>query len=58
MSKMKHSEAYFGDERDFWWNRDFLELMAKRWDLKSVSSALDVGCGVGHWGQLLSHFLR
>lgn len=57
MSQKKHSEAYFGDERDFWWNRDFLELMAKRWRLKSVNSALDVGCGVGHWGQLLSGFL-
>lgn len=20
-----HSEAYFGDQRDFWWHRDFIE---------------------------------
>jgi 2-polyprenyl-3-methyl-5-hydroxy-6-metoxy-1,4-benzoquinol methylase len=48
-----HSEAYFGDTRDFWWNRDFLELMVRRWSLKENASILDVGCGVGHWGRAL-----
>jgi ubiquinone/menaquinone biosynthesis C-methylase UbiE len=48
-SEMPHSGHYFGDQRDFWWNYDFLELMAKRWDLKKVESMLDVGCGIGHW---------
>lgn len=24
-----HSEEYFGDFRDFWYNLDFLELMTK-----------------------------
>lgn len=52
-----HSAAYLGEHRDFWWNSDFLELMAKRWDLKNVHSLLDVGCGIGHWGQLLEPFL-
>lgn len=45
-----HSEAYFGDQRDFWWHRDFIELMAKRWALDKVATVLDVGCGQGHWG--------
>jgi SAM-dependent methyltransferase len=48
-----HSAEYFGDTRDYWWNRDFLELMAKRLSFDHVREVLDVGCGVGHWGQLL-----
>jgi ubiquinone/menaquinone biosynthesis C-methylase UbiE len=48
-----HSAEYFGPERDFWWNKDFLGLMAKRLRLKNVRSVLDVGCGVGHWGRTL-----
>lgn len=54
---LPHSGHYFGDQRDFWWNFDFLELMAKRWDLKHCRSLLDVGCGVGHWGLTLAPFL-
>ncbi len=49
-----HSTEYFGDYRDYWWNRDFLELMAKRLHLDNFTTVLDVGCGIGHWGQLLS----
>jgi len=48
-----HSEAFFGEVRDYWWNRDFLELMGKRLKLAEVKTALDVGSGIGHWGQLL-----
>lgn len=28
-----HSAEYFGEQRDFWWNHDFLQLMARRWNL-------------------------
>lgn len=52
-----HSAQYFGEERDYWWNSDFLELMAKRWELDKVKTVLDVACGVGHWGHLLSKLL-
>ena len=52
-----HSAEYFGDSRDYWWNRDFLELLALRWRFDAVSDVLDVGCGVGHWGQLLASVL-
>lgn len=48
-----HSAAYFGDQRDFWWNADFLALMAKRLDLARCRDVLDAGCGVGHWGRAL-----
>jgi len=50
-----HSEDYFGEQRDFWWNADFLELMARRLNFSSIHSVLDVGCGQGHWGQLLAN---
>ena len=52
-----HSAAYFGPERDFWWNVDHLALLASRRRLEDVRSVLDVGCGVGHWGTLLASVL-
>src|SRR5215510_1466287 len=52
-----HSAEYFGDTRDYWWNADFLALMAGRLALERVRDVLDVGCGVGHWGQLLARVL-
>lgn len=55
---MPHSGHYFGDQRDLWWNYDFIALMAKRWDLEAVRTVLDVGCGIGHWGFTLAPFLN
>lgn len=52
-----HSSEYFGPQRDFWWNRDYLELLAARWELGQVESAVDVGAGVGHWGMVLASVL-
>jgi SAM-dependent methyltransferase len=52
-----HSEEFFGGYRDFWWNDDFLELMARRWDLEKCESVLDVGCGLGHWSMQLFKIL-
>lgn len=52
-----HSEEYLGEARDYWWNADFLNLMARRWALDEVRSVLDVGCGAGHWGRVLSRVL-
>ena len=57
MSEQPHSAEYFGEARDFWWNRDFLELMSRRWKLEDVRCVLDVGCGIGHWGRCLAPFL-
>ncbi|MFO7565533.1 MAG: methyltransferase domain-containing protein [Enhygromyxa sp.] len=42
--------GFAGEYRDLWWNRDFLELMARRWRLAERRELLDVGCGAGHWG--------
>ena len=58
MSDEAHSAEFFGEQRDFWWNRDFLDLMAARWRLKEASSLADIGCGLGHWSRLLYSYLR
>lgn len=55
--RQPHSAAWLGEYREFWWNKDFLELMARRWRLDNIKSVLDVGCGMGHWTQALSDFL-
>lgn len=52
-----HSAEYFGEQRDFWWNDDFVALMAKRLHLDRVGTALDVGCGVGHWSRVIMRHL-
>ncbi len=52
-----HSEQHFNDYRDFWWNNDFLDLMAKRLNLREHQSLLDVGCGMCHWSKLLVKYL-
>jgi SAM-dependent methyltransferase len=52
-----HSEDYFGGYRDFWWNPDFLALMATRLDLKQRRRVLDVGVGRGHWTRALAPHL-
>jgi ubiquinone/menaquinone biosynthesis C-methylase UbiE len=52
-----HSTPYLGSYRDYWWNKDFTDLMAKRWGLHKYRQVLDIGCGVGHWDQILSDYL-
>src|ERR1700756_5701438 len=52
-----HSAEYFGDTRDYWWNADFLALMAKRLAFDRMGDVLDVGCGIGHWSRLLARVL-
>ncbi|MFZ2237393.1 MAG: class I SAM-dependent methyltransferase [Dokdonella sp.] len=48
-----HSEDYFGDYRDHWWNADFLALIGERLKLRDCRNVLDVGSGLGHWTRLL-----
>ncbi len=55
--KKLHSADYFSEARDFWWNLDFLKLMGQRWQVGNINTVLDVGCGQGHWGQVLSQIL-
>lgn len=49
--------GFDGDWRDTWWNDAFLSMMAEQWGLAEIQSVLDVGCGVGHWGQRLMRHL-
>jgi SAM-dependent methyltransferase len=49
-----HSAEYFGDTRDYWWNPDYIELTGHRLGFDEVRDVLDVGCGVGHWAQVLA----
>ncbi|MDT0678145.1 class I SAM-dependent methyltransferase [Autumnicola musiva] len=53
-----HSEEFFGDYRNFWWNKPFLDLTAERLQLNNVGSMLDVGCGKGHWTRILAPYLK
>jgi SAM-dependent methyltransferase len=52
-----HSAEYFGDTRDYWWNQDFIQLIGRRFAFEKVHDVLDVGCGVGHWAQVLASAL-
>ena len=52
-----HSAEYFDEQRDFWWNDDFLRLVAARIGLELVRSVLEVGAGLGHWGSTLLEVL-
>ena len=58
MKPQPHSAEQFGPQRDFWWNRDFLDLMANRWRLHEAASLADIGCGRCHWSRLLYPYLR
>lgn len=55
---LAHSETYFHDGRNFWYNTDFLDLMAKRWSLGQYQNILDIGCGLCHWSKLLLPYLQ
>jgi SAM-dependent methyltransferase len=58
VSNAPHSSEHFGEQRDFWWHKDFLDLMARRWKLAEASSLADIGCGLCHWSRLLYPYLR
>jgi len=49
--------GFDGDWRDTWWNDEFLSMMSTQWELEEIQSVLDMGCGVGHWGQRLLRYM-
>ena len=55
-SKRGHSEDFFGDYRDYWWNADFLGLMSQRLDWGNRHRILEVGSGAGHWTRAYAPF--
>ncbi|MCV5824513.1 class I SAM-dependent methyltransferase, partial [Escherichia coli] len=52
--RMPHSAEYFGAERDYFWNADYLDLLFGRLGLPQPAAILDVGCGEGHWARLIA----
>lgn len=50
--------GFDSDWRDTWWCDDTLALLGRRLRFDAVEAMLDVGCGVGHWGQRLAGHLR
>lgn len=45
------------EEREYWWNDDFLELIARRLNFKQCNTVADIGCGIGTLSFALSkHF--
>jgi SAM-dependent methyltransferase len=51
--KHLHSAEYFGEQRNYWWNQDYLALIARRLELGRARRVLDVGSGIGHWGRAI-----
>ncbi len=58
LADYKRLTGFEGDWRDTWWDEDFLGLMAGVLALGWVRQALDLGCGVGHWGQRWAPYLH
>ncbi len=57
-SGVPHSAEYLNaKERAFWWDSDYLALIANRVDFSHVEKALDVGCGKGAWTEVVSSLL-
>jgi 2-polyprenyl-3-methyl-5-hydroxy-6-metoxy-1,4-benzoquinol methylase len=53
-----HSADHFGEARSYWWNEDFLALMAERLSLSACRSAADIGCGTGEMTFRLASYLH
>jgi len=52
-----HSKQFLTDERERWWSEEQIRSIASRLDLSAVRSAVDVGCGQGHWTRIVATVL-
>lgn len=52
-----HSSSHLNEARDYWWNEDFLGLLADRLDLARVQAMADIGCGKGMMAFRLAPYL-
>lgn len=57
MEEKKHSEDHLGPAREYWWNDDYLELLARRLHLNYTGTLVDIGCGKGMMGFMFSRHL-
>lgn len=52
-----HSQDHLGESREYWWNEDYLELLARRLSLKDCKSVADIGCGNGLMSLNVANYL-
>ncbi len=52
-----HSSEYFGEQRNYWWNEDYLRFLLEKHSFTEMRTALEMGCGIGHWCNLLVRIL-
>lgn len=52
-----HSEEHLGPAREYWWNEDYLELLAKRLYVDYCHTLVDIGCGKGMMGFKFSKYM-
>lgn len=58
MSKKElHSESHLVESREYWWNPDYLGLLAERLDLEECFAMADIGCGQGMMSFLFAEHL-
>lgn len=53
MPRSLHREGLLVDDRVGWWQPEFLESVFKHHAFSRTSQIMDVGCGKGHWAQVL-----
>ncbi len=54
---LEHSAQFLGIHRQHWWNTDFLQLRFNSWKPAKKDTLLDIGCGKGDWGRIISRIL-
>ena len=52
-----HSETHLTESREYWWNKDYLQLLAERLNLSTCINLADIGCGHGLMAFLLAPYL-
>lgn len=57
-NKKKHSLEYLGEARDYWWNEDYLNLLASRLIMSKCNILVDVGCGKGYMAYKFAPYLN
>lgn len=58
MSKQElHSESHLVESREYWWNPDYLNLLAERLNLDECQNMAEIGCGHGMMSFLFAKHL-
>lgn len=52
-----HSAQVLNDDRELFWNPDFLRLLAARTGFDRARRVVDVGAGQGHWTRVVARLL-